>query len=83
MTHTAASAEGVSKQFGATLALHRVDFAVAFEVSLDGYSRSAIHADFSSFFPERADSYFDDLHHRDGSREVAAGRAGTTVQRQA
>src|SRR5262245_41860287 len=30
MTHPAASAEGVSKRFGATLALHRVDFAVAF-----------------------------------------------------
>jgi ABC-type sugar transport system ATPase subunit len=30
MTHPAASAEGVSKQFGATLALHSVDFAVAF-----------------------------------------------------
>jgi ribose transport system ATP-binding protein len=30
MTHPAASAEGVSKQFGATLALQSVDFAVAF-----------------------------------------------------
>ncbi len=30
MTHPAASAEGVSKRFGATMALDGVDFAVAF-----------------------------------------------------
>jgi hypothetical protein len=52
-----------------------LDFAAPFEVSLDGFSRSAIHADFAERFPERADSYFDDLHHRDWSDEIARARS--------
>jgi hypothetical protein len=50
-------------------------FAVPLEMSLDGYSRSAIHADFAALYPDRADVYFDRLHHRDAASEIAEARA--------
>ena len=53
-----------------------VDFATAFELSLDGASRAAIHSDYSSSFPDRADAYFDELHHRETAARVENGRVG-------
>ena len=52
----------------------RLDFAAPFEIEPDGFSRSAIHADFGARFPERSDSFFDELHHRDWSDELARAR---------
>jgi hypothetical protein len=60
-----------------------IEFAAPFEISLDGVSRSAIHADFSERFPERADSYFDDLHHRDWSDVIARVRSSFAEQARA
>jgi hypothetical protein len=64
------------RSFLARVRAARLDFAAPFEIALDGYSRSAIHADFSSRFPERSDAYFDELHHRDWSDELARARLG-------
>jgi hypothetical protein len=58
-----------------------VEFAAGFEVPLDGASRAAIHSDFAAKFPDRADDYFDELHHRDAS--AAAAGAWTTFAREA
>ncbi len=52
----------------------RFDFAAPFEIAPDGYSRSAIHGDFAALFPEKADSYFDKLHHRDWALDLARAR---------
>jgi len=51
-------------------------FAAGFVLSGDGPSRAAVHADFAARHPERADAFFDAVHHRDwhdGTRE-ARGR---------
>ncbi len=56
-----------------------VEFATVFELPLDGASRAAVHSDFAAAFPDLADSYFDELHHRDGSGSVERGRAAFAV----
>ncbi len=50
-------------------------FAAGFALSGDGPSRAAIHADFAERHPDRADAFFDAIHHRDwdaGTRQAAA-----------
>lgn len=51
-----------------------VEFVVPLEVDGFGPSRAAIHADFARLHPDRADAYFDRIHHGDWAEETRQAR---------
>ena len=50
-------------------------FAAGFPLSGDGASRAAIHGDFAARHPDRADAFFDAVHHRDWDRGTDEARS--------